>query len=221
MIMARTKFTLAEIFPIMDKKILAPLLPYVAIGIGLLVLRNAWIAILVYHLGAIIILFSSGYRTSFTQVLKNRNYTLLIITALMGAAGGFLLYLTWPLLSIPKDIATYLQDIGLTKIVWPYFIAYFIIINPLVEESYWRGYLGSNSKRIVVNDLFFSGYHILVLAGKIDVIWLVLVFIVLSLGAWYWRQANRWNHGILASTISHFAADASVMLIIYFMIVRV
>jgi membrane protease YdiL (CAAX protease family) len=220
MMMAPTKFKLAEFFPT-NKNILAPFLPYVAVGIGLLVLNSAWIAILVYHLGAIIILFSSGYRTSFPQILKIKNYTILFIMALLGALGGAILYLIWPFLAIPQDTAVYLQDIGLTKTAWPYFIGYFIIINPLVEELYWRSYLGGNSKRIVVNDLLFSGYHILVLAGKMDIIWLVIVFIILSLGAWFWRQANKWNHGILTSVASHFAADASVMLTIYFMAVRV
>jgi len=129
--------------------------------------------------------------------------------------------LLWPLLAIPKDISLYLQNIGLTSSMWPYFLVYFILVNPWLEECYWRGYLGSNSQNITLHDLLFSGYHIIVLAGKIDIIWLVIIFFILSLGAWFWRQANRWNQGISASIISHIVADASVILTIYFLTTRI
>jgi hypothetical protein len=202
-------------------RIWAPLLPYIVIGIGLLVLHNAWITILSYHLGMILILMFSEGRVSLRTIYENGNYKILVGSAVLGGTGGLLLYLLWPLLGIPVDIDLYLQKIGLTTAVWPYFIAYYILINPWLEEYYWRSYLGSNSKRITLNDLLFSGYHILVLAGKINVIWLITVFILLSLAGWFWRQVNRRNRGLAPSIISHIAADASVILTIYFMTGRI
>lgn len=198
-------------------RIWTPLIPYITIGIGLLLLRNAWIAILSYHLSMIVILLFAGKNISFRQIYKIGNYKILIAAAVMGGTGGLCLYLLWPLLSIPGDITLYLENIGLTTEAWPYFIAYFILINPWVEEYYWRGYLGSNSKGITINDLLFSGYHIVVLAGKINVIWLTTVFVVLLLVAWFWRQADRRNQGLAASVASHIAADISVIITIYFM----
>lgn len=194
----------------------APLLPYIVIGIGLFVLHNAWIAILGYHLCMVVILLCTGGKIYFKQINRPRNYYILIATAAPGLAGGLLLYLMWPLLAIPETIGPYLENIGLTKAVWPYFIAYFILINPWIEEYYWRGYLGSNLKRIILNDLLFAGYHILVLIGKINIIWLIAVFVVLSLAAWLWRHANKLNKGLLTSIVSHTTADISVILAIYF-----
>lgn len=75
--------------------------------------------------------------------------------------------------------------------------------------------MGSDSKRIVLNDLLFSGYHIFVLAGKMDPFWLIAIFLILSLTAWYWRLINKSNEGLLPSVASHFAADAMIMLAIY------
>jgi hypothetical protein len=219
--MVRTKLRLPARILMSDKRTWAPLIPYITIGIGLLVLHNAWIAILGYHLGMVIILLWAGEKISFSQIRESRNYKILIFASLLGVSGGLLLFLLWPLLSIPRDINLYLQNIGLTATVWPYFIAYFILINPWLEEIYWRGYLGANSKRIILNDLLFSGYHVVVLAEKINIVWLITMFIVLSLGAWFWRQGNRWNQGLSASIVSHVAADISVILTIYFMTSRI
>jgi hypothetical protein len=197
-------------------RVLAPLLPYIVIGTGLLVLHNAWMAILSYHLCMVVILFFAGGKTYFKQINRPGNYYILIFTAALGLAGGLLLYLIWPLLAVPGDIDLYLENIGLTEAAWPYFIAYFIVINPWIEEYYWRGYLGSNSKRIILNDLLFAGYHILVLMGKMNIIWLIAIFVVLSLTAWLWRQSNRMNKGLITSIVSHITADISVILAIYF-----
>jgi membrane protease YdiL (CAAX protease family) len=202
------------------QRIWVPLIPYITIGAGLLLLHNAWIAIVSYHLCLIIILLLAREKISFTQILSSGSYKILITTAVLGGAGGFLLFLLWPILGVPNTINLYLQNIGLNAATWPYFIAYFILVNAWVEEFYWRGHLGSNSKKVTLNDLLFSGYHLIVLAGKIDIIWLIIVFIVLSLGAWFWRQANRWNRGISASIISHIMADVSVIITIYFMTSR-
>jgi uncharacterized protein len=219
--MARTEPVSSASNPFSNKRILAPLVPYITVGVGLLVLHNAWIAILAYHLCVAIILFFVRRQSSFTQIHERNNYKILIVTFVLGIAGGLLLYLLWPLLSVSRDINLYLQNIGLSSATWPYFIAYFILINPWLEESYWRGYLCGNSKKITLNDALFSGYHIIVLAGKMDIIWLVIIFIILSLGAWFWRQANRWNQGIAASIVSHIAADVSVILAIYFLTIRI
>lgn len=218
--MSKTKLTISTINFISNKRIWAPLAPYLTIGTGLLILNNAWIAILGYHLSIIIILFFARIKISLKQIYGNKNHNILIITSILGGFSGLLLYLLWHFLTIPKDINIYLHNIGLTTALWPYFMAYFAMVNPLLEEYYWRGYLGSNSKWITLNDLLFSGYHIMVIAGKIGVMWLIIVFIALSLGAWFWRQANRWNQGLSASIVSHISGDISVILAIYFSIIR-
>jgi hypothetical protein len=218
--MVGTRGVSSPVSSLFHKRIWAPLVPYITIGIGLLILHNAWIAILSYHLAMAAILLFAGRRFSFRDVFKSSNYKIIIVTVIPGLAGGFLLYILWPWLAIPGDINLYLQSIGLTSTMWPYFIAYFIVINPWIEEYYWRDYLGSNSKRLILNDLFFSGYHVLVLAAKIEVIWLITAFVILSMGAWFWRQAMRWNQGLMAAITSHIVADVSVILTIYFMTIR-
>ncbi len=51
---------------------------------------------------------------------------------------------------------------------WPLFIAYFSLVNPFFEEYFWRGVLGSNSKKLYIGDAAYAGYHILILWNSVD-----------------------------------------------------
>ena len=199
------------------KRIFSPLIPYITIGIGLLVFHNAWLAILSYHTGMVAIILLSKTRISFKRSFQGNKVWIPFITALVGASGGLLLYVLWPLLAVPDDINLYIRSIGLNERTWLVFLVYFTFINPLIEEYYWRGQLASATKGITLNDLLFSGYHLLVLAGHMEAIWLLAVFFVLAAGAWFWRQMNRLNGGLLASVVSHVSADITVILTIYYL----
>ena len=198
------------------RKILPPIIPYITIGIGLLVFHNAWMAILGYHTGMVAVLSLSRTGIAVKRTFQSNRYWIPFVTALAGAGSGLLLYILWPLLLVPDDINLYIQSIGLDERTWPVFLAYFILINPFIEEYYWRGYLATDAKGIALNDLLFSGYHLIVLAGQMETIWLIVVFFGLTIGAWFWRQMNRLNGGLLASTISHITADITVILTIYY-----
>lgn len=198
------------------KKLVPPIIPYVTISVSLLVFHNAWLAILSYHVGMMAVIFLSKTGIPLTQCFRGNRYWIIFITALAGAGGGILLYILWPLLSVPDDINSYIRSIGLSEQSWPVFLAYFILINPVIEEYYWRGYLASATKGITLNDLMFSGYHLIVLAGHMENIWLIAVFFALAGGAWFWRQMNRLNRGLLTSVVSHMTADITIMLTIYY-----
>jgi membrane protease YdiL (CAAX protease family) len=183
--------------------------------VGLFVLHNAWAAMLAYHLGMVAVLFLDKKGVDFKSLGKSRNRRVTLVMAAFGAAGGLLMFVLWPYLNVSDGIAGYLGDIGLKKINWAFFLVYFVAVNPWLEELYWRGYLGSSARRPVLNDFFFAGYHLVVLAGQIDVIWLAVVLILLNAGAWLWRQMDRLSAGLLPSAVSHAAADLFVMLVVF------
>jgi hypothetical protein len=197
-----------------------PVVPYLTLGPGLLIFHNAWIAIIAYHLGMIAVVLLSRERIPVKILLQSSNYKIPAFTTIIGACSGVLLYLLWPLLSIPPDINMQLQNIGLAQQAWPYFLIYFILVNPWIEEYYWRSFLTSDSKFIIPNDLLFSGYHVMVLAGKVGFVWLIAVFTVLVLTAWAWRQFNRVSRGLLPSLVSHIAADITIIFTIYWLTMR-
>jgi hypothetical protein len=204
----------------MFTSLLSASVPYLAVGMGLLVFHNAWIAILAYHAGMAAVVFLSKPVVPFKYVIRRGTSNYLLFSVVIGASGGVLLYMLWPVLSVPPDIDIYMRNVGLTAATWPYFVAYYILVNPSLEEYYWRGCLGSNVKRPVLNDLLFAGYHLIVLAGNVGAPWLVVVFLVLCAAAWYWRQLRRLTNGLMATTLSHMAADVTVILAIYFLTAR-
>ena len=196
-------------------KITGYLLPYITIGIGIFVFHSAWLAILSYHVGMIAISFLAKKRIPPVRLFKSLNHKTPIIMAVVGACGGILLYVLWPFLAAPGDIGAYMRSIGLTEQTLPLFIVYFVLFNALLEEYFWRGVLANDSTGLTMNDLFFSGYHLLVLAGGAGAVWLLAIFLIMSLAGWSWRQVNRRNEGLLASVAGHLAADISVMLTVY------
>lgn len=201
----------------MFQKQFAWCIPYVAITIGLLVLRSAWLAISAYHAGILAVILLSRSRTPTRDLFRSSNWKVLAVTSAIGASSGILLYALWPFLSVPESAAAYVRDIGLTGTNWPLFIAYYTLATPLLEEYFWRGLLAGNSKWITPGDVFFAGYHLLVLAGKMATVWLGLVFMVIALSAWFWRRANSYGGGLLPSVASHAAADISTIMVIYLM----
>ena len=131
--MASNDFKSTMIHGFSRPRIWGSLVPYITVGIGLLLLKNVWAAMIGYHLAMIIILFLDRGSIAFRPMLSRRNYKILIITTALGVSGGLLLYLLWPLLGISNTIKLNLQNMGLNASSWPYFIAYFILVNGCLE----------------------------------------------------------------------------------------
>jgi membrane protease YdiL (CAAX protease family) len=171
-----------------------------------------------YHALMIVAVLTRGRPDLERADYRAHRWRLLILGALPGLAGGTLFYLIWPHLGIPVNIDSYIRGLCLSPDSFPWFAVYFVAVNPVVEEYYWRGWLGSDRRRPVWNDFIFSGYHPLVLAGVVEPGWLAAIFVILAVGAWLWRLLNQYHGGLLASTLSHLAGDLSVMTAAYFLI---
>ena len=139
------------------KRILLPIIPYITVGIGLLVFHDAWLAILGYHTGMVAVCLLSKTGITMKQAFQGNRFWIFFITALAGASGGILPYILWPLLSVQDDINFYIRSIVLSERTWPAFLAYFIFINRWIEKYYWRIHLAPATKKIALNDLLFSG----------------------------------------------------------------
>jgi membrane protease YdiL (CAAX protease family) len=199
---------------------IAPFAPYLTVGIGLQVLHNVWAAIFSYHLAMLLIMFVSWKGLPISRLCKGGDRLRLPLLTLAGAGGGILLWLFQPWVLVNGELAAFTQSVGLTKQSWPFFIVYFVLFTPALEELYWRSYLGNSNIKPQVNDFLFSGYHLIVLAGIIHISWLIFIFFLLAAAAWCWRQSNRLGGGLLSSLTSHLAADISVILAAYFLIIH-
>lgn len=195
----------------------APLMAYVTVGIGLFCTHSAWIAILGFHAGLILILFLERPGIPLASLIRGNHIPTLIGCVFLGASSGLLLYLAWPIFSISPDLAADLASIGLTRAAWPGFIAYAALVNPWIEEYFWRGYLGSDSRKVLPIDFLFAGFHLLILYGKTNWAWMLFSLLVLTFASWVWRGVHRKTGGLLIPVLSHAAADLSILMAVYSM----
>jgi membrane protease YdiL (CAAX protease family) len=199
-----------------NKKWLAPLLPYLAVWAGIYLFNNAWFALIGFHV-AILLTLAIAQPDIPIRILVTSNHPKWILgSVLVCSTSGVGLYFLWEVLKIAYDLPSYLQSIGLTSPAsWMLFILYFSLVNPFIEEYFWRGYLGSKSKNLEITDLVYAGYHALILWGIVHPILVLFAVLILISAGWFWRQVAREDGGLLAAVLGHMAADFLILLAVY------
>ncbi|RMF00138.1 MAG: CPBP family intramembrane metalloprotease [Chloroflexi bacterium] len=190
----------------------APLIPYLAVLVGLYIFSSAWLSILLYHAGiALALSVIRGWEPG--KLPSKLTEWLVLLPVVAGSAAAGLVILTmWPVIKLVElSLSAELVALGLTGTVWTIFIFYYFTVNPILEEQFWRGYLGQNSLRPTLADVWFAGYHVLVLVRFARLPWVVASFLTLVAAAWFWRQLARRYGGLTFPILSHAAADAGII----------
>ncbi len=200
-------------------KRLAPVLAYAAVAIGFFWAHSAWGALIGFHLAMLFALWLDRRDLPPPSLLlKSKHRRWIVSSLLVGSASGISLYLLWPWLGIAPDLAAQLDALGLTRASWPAFIAYFTLVNPWIEEYFWRGYLAESSRQLAPMDFIFAGYHAMLLLGRTNLPALALALSALVFGAWFWRQTSRRDDGLLSAALGHLIADLTILLTVYWMV---
>jgi hypothetical protein len=191
----------------------AHLIPYPVVGLTLAFTSSGWLAMLAYHLTiAVALWLSGGWREALALLRRGwRPWWLLALVLGMGFSSGVALFLLWPRLGVAFTGPVLWAAFGLSGPNRVLFVAYFCLLNPALEESYWRGYLGSPQRRLTLSDVAFGGYHLLVVTPLLSWGWAALIFALLTAAGWFWRQLARLGGGLGLSLAAHAAADSAVM----------
>ncbi len=196
-------------------KWLTPILPYLAVGIGLFWFHHAWVALLGFHFAIILSLLWARSSVPPKILFKSKDIRWVLLSILLCGSSGIFLYFLWSYFGVVNDLPARVESIGLTRSTWPLFITYFVFVNPFVEEYFWRGYLGSPTKSLYVSDFAYAGFHALILMSKMQMGVIIYSLIVLVFAGWFWRQIARVDHGLLASVLGHMAADFTILMAVY------
>lgn len=196
-------------------KWLTPLLPYLAVAIGVLWIQNAFAALLGFHAAIILSLLLARSQVPLKILFQSKNIRWVFLSVLLCGSSGISLYFLWSYFGVTGDVSAQTEAFGLTRSIFPFFIAYFALVNPLVEEYFWRGYLGSPTRNLYPSDVLYAGFHGLILMGKIQTSAALYSLIVLVLAGWFWRQLARADGGLLAPVLGHMAADFTILMTIY------
>src|SRR5215510_13706039 len=119
-------------------KWIAPALVYLTVGLGVFGFHNAWVALLAFHFAVIVSLLFARPNTPISILLKSNNIRWVILSVVLCGSSGLTLYFFWNYFSVANDLSAQLESFGLNISIWPAFIAYFTLVNPLIEEYFWR-----------------------------------------------------------------------------------
>lgn len=186
-------------------------IPYIAVIVGLYLLQSAWWSVCLYQAGmaACIIVNRKRIRIS---VFSGWHWRVGVLTSLAFASAGIIRALLSPWISRSDvDFSSRLVSINLAPEHRLVFLIYFVAITPLLEEGFWRGFLGPNSRRPSWTDAAFAGYHLLVLRMFLQGAYLPVAFAVLFLTAWLWRALARTHNGLAIPIVTHIVADISLL----------
>lgn len=194
---------------------LAPYTPYVAVAFGIYGLHSALAALGIYH-AAMLAFIAAGPRSASLPAKRRFHAYWAPLLAVFFGLGGVLLFVLWPLLGQDAGmVCERLGALGVTKDVWPYFATYFCIANSMLEELFWRGRLGSESRVLTSNDLLFAGYHSLVLVSFASPFWTAPVFIACALAGWVWRRLRSASGGLALPILTHVVADVGIVVAVH------
>lgn len=196
-------------------KWLTPVLPYLAVAIGLFWVRHAFLTLIGFHLAILLSLRLARASVPVRILFKSKDLRRAVLNILLCGSSGVILYFFWRYFGVVRDLPAYLESLGLTGATWPFFIAYFALVNPFIEEYFWRGYLGSPARGFHPSDFLYAGFHALILISKVRTGAIIYSLTVLVLAGWFWRQIARADEGLLAPVLGHMAADFTILLAVY------
>lgn len=196
-------------------KWIAPTLAYLAVGIGLFLFHSARGALVGFHVAIIISLLIARPNIPVTVLFKSTNLKWVLLSVLLCGSSGISLYFLWDTFRFANDLPAQVAALGLNSSNWLTFIAYFAIVNPFVEEYFWRGFFGNPTKSLYVYDFIYSGFHALILIGKVHTYSIIFGLSVLVFAGWLWRQIAREDHGLLAAVLGHMVADFTILMAVY------
>lgn len=204
--------------PVVILRILGPIIPYVAVVIGMVLLRSGWAAIGLYHLGICGFVMATRGPKEFKRLLTGWDAPAALAIVPLFAASGVAVHLLWPLArSAESDLSSSLAAFGLHGAAWLAFAVYYSLVNPWLEELMWRGILAEKGYWGWFSDILFAGYHLLVLRFFVEPPWLLLAMVILVLAGTAWRTIMRKCGGLLMCVIAHFVADVSIIGVAYYL----
>jgi membrane protease YdiL (CAAX protease family) len=194
------------------------LLSAAGIATGLFVFHSGWAAILLYHAVLLCALISGvprkvEWRSIFKGYRTGPALGLVLLSFLTGL--GFFLLIHHSGAS-EAYLLKKLSRAGFSLSTFWLFVLYASVINPVLEELFWRG--DPSRARGWVSDLFYALLHtpILYSVGRSAPHHVGLCLLGLTLAGAVWRWVAHKQNGLATSIIGHAASDLALLAAVIF-----
>lgn len=200
---------------------LSVLLPYVTILVGIFGFRSAWIAVGLYYCGAIFLIFRRLGKHALELICSGWRWGWGIMSiglVMMLLVGALVL---WDRVQrVDVSLTELFNRYGLAGGSGILFCVFAMLFNPAIEELFWRGCFESNPHRLSGGDLFFAGYHVLVLWMVARWYWVILFFVGLTFFGWLMRYLKHSLKGLGMVFFFHTMADLAIIVSILLILNR-
>lgn len=200
---------------------LSVLLPYAAILVGVYGFRSAWVAVGLYYCGAVILISKGPGKHSLDLICSGWNWKGVIVSMGFAFALSIGALILWDRVQrVDVSLGQLIDRYGLGGTNGIVFCVLVLLINPAIEELFWRGCFETNPYRLAKEDLFFAGYHVLILWLVARWYWVILFFLGLAIFAWMMRYLKHSLKGLGIVFFVHTMADLAIIVSIFLILNR-
>lgn len=187
--------------------------------IGLHFFKSAVTAIAIYYITIIcaVLMDSPGrhLKSVFMGWHTKAAIAFLVVTGLVAPAILF----HWSRAKLPGiELAHALAQFGINNVAIKFFAVGAVLINPIMEELFWRGCLLEKSSKPSWLDAVFAAYHVPILMLVIRWPFIAGVFVILACTSWAFRYIRLKAGGLLIPWIAHTVADAGIAVAVWMII---
>lgn len=208
------------------KNVLRLIGPTLMIFIGLQVFGNVLITFLLFYGWLIAVPLMDG-------ALPKERWKITKQTLVLGTGSGLLFFififggLNW--------LHIYLLDIGALRTLlvdWGFsgpaeigLVFVLLILNPVLEELYWRGYMyeklrkrGTAARAILMTASFYTLYHIISVLHLFETGYSFAAVIPVLAAGLFWGWIREKTGSIFAAIISHLLSDLGIICVYWFIV---
>jgi len=196
------------------------LAPSVIVGVAMLLGHHGWLAMLGFHACMIVALIAHRRRLDWRRMLHPPRPATLVINVV--AAMLVMAIFSWALFAYANRHGDYgsILDRGLSAFAVPgntrlLFAIELCLLNPLLEELFWRGLFFSDRKRPAATDVCYAAFHFFALVPFMPVIQAVVGTVGLVGVGYSLRQMARHNdRSLLIPLLWHALGDIAIVVAI-------
>lgn len=182
--------------------------PSIITAAGMARFHNGWAIILAYHAAIVagLAFFGKGRLEPLSSWSWSRLATASCVASVLVFPGLVTLFPA----ALHGPLPPLLSHMGLSGSAWALFVPYFAVVNPVLEELFWRGLL-RGAKRGMIFDALFAAYHLPVLACFMIFPFVCIAGAALFCAAWMWRILSNQSGSVAPAIVAHSIGDIAIL----------